>query len=272
MRSILRSASSAASMLLAVTLILAATTAWAEEDSLAQDSQNPIANLISVPLQNNFNFGVGLEDDLQYVLNIQPVIPISLSGKLLLINRLILPVMYQPELAPGVGQEWGLGNLTYQAYLSPKSEGSSITWGVGPVLMFPTNTDDIFGSDKWAIGPGAVLVWLKNRWVIGGVINNIWDYAGPSSATDVNFMTAQYFVNYNFPAGFYFTSAPIITANWEADSGDRLTLPIGGGFGKVFRFGKLPVNMSLQGYRNVVHPDNGAEWQMRFQAQFLFPK
>ena len=85
-------------------------------------------------------------------------------------------------------------------------------------------------------------------------------------------MTAQYFLNYNFPAGFYVTSSPIITADWEADSGDPWTLPIGGGFGKVIRFGKLPINMSLQGYWNAVHPDNGAGWQMRFQAQFLFPK
>jgi hypothetical protein len=248
------------------------TLAQQDDTELAKQTQNPVANLISVPLQSNFNFGVGPEDDLQYVLNIQPVIPIDLGEKLLLINRPILPVIYQPELAPGVGQKWGLGNLTYQAYLSPKSEGSSVTWGVGSVLVFPTNTDDIFGSDKWAAGPGAVVVWLKDRWVIGGLINNVWDYAGSSSAPDVNFMTAQYFLNYNFPAGFYFTSAPIITADWEADSGNQWTVPIGGGFGKVFRFGKLPVNMSLQGYWNAVHPDNGAEWQMRFQAQFLFPK
>jgi hypothetical protein len=241
-------------------VVFAAGPVLAQQDDteLAKQTQNPIANLISVPLQSNFNFGVGPEDDLQYVLNIQPVIPIGMGEKLLLINRAILPVMYQPELAPGVGQEWGLGNLTYQGYFSPKSEGSSITWGVGPVLTLPTNTDDAFGSDKWAAGPGAVVVWMKERWVIGGLINNVWDYAGPSSAS--------------FPAGFYFTSSPIITADWEADSGDTWTLPLGGGFGKVFRFGKLPINMSLQGYWNAEHPDNGAEWQMRFQAQFLFPK
>jgi hypothetical protein len=252
----------------------AAGSALAQQDDteLAKQTQNPIANLISVPLQNNFNFGVGPGDDLQYVLNIQPVIPVSLGEKLMLINRAILPVMYQPELGPGVGQEWGLGRLTYQGYFSPKNEGSSITWGVGPVLGFPTTTDDIFGSDKWTAGPGAVIVWMKDRWVIGGLINNVWDYAGPSSTSDVNLMNAQYFLNYNFPAGFYFTSAPFITANWEADSGDTWTLPVGGGFGKVFRFGKLPINMSLQGYWNAVHSDDGAEWQMRFQAQFLFPK
>jgi hypothetical protein len=127
-----------------------------DDDKLAKQTQNPIANLISVPLQNNFNFGVGPEDDLQYVLNIQPVVPVDLGEKFLLINRAILPVMYQPELAPGVGQDWGLGNLTYQGYFSPKSEGSSITWGVGPVLTFPTNTDDVFGSDKWAAGHGTL--------------------------------------------------------------------------------------------------------------------
>ena len=174
------------------------TMARADATDLAKQTQNPIANLISVPLQNNFNFGVGPGDDLQYVLNIQPVIPVGLGENLLLINRAILPVMYQPELAPGVGQQWGLGKLTYQGYFSPMSEGSSITRGVGPVLAFPTNTDDVLGSDKWGAGPGAVIVWTKDRWVIGGLINNIWDYAGPSSAPDVNFMTAQYFLSYNF--------------------------------------------------------------------------
>ena len=240
-----------------------------EASALAKATQNPVADLISLPLQSNFNTGVGGKDDLQYVLNVQPVIPTGISEDWNLINRLILPVMYQPEITPGVGKEWGLGNSVYQGFISPK-EAKSVVWGVGPVVQIPTSTDDqLFGLGEWGLGPTLVALVMPGPWVIGSTIYNVWSV----ESSDVNLFLWQYFINYNFPNGAYLTSAPIITANWEADSDQRWTVPFGIGAGKVFKIGKQPINSSLQAYYNVEKPDlTGADWQIRLQFQLLFPK
>jgi hypothetical protein len=238
---------------------------------LVKQAQNPIANLISLPLQNNLNFGVGPGDDVQYVLNIQPVIPVAIGESWNLINRTIVPVVYQPSLGPGIGSEFGLGDVQYQGYFSPSKAGP-LTWGVGAVMQFPTATDDVLGTGKWSAGPGFVALRSDGPWVYGGLINNIWSFAGDDDRADVNQMLIQPFVNYNFEHGWYLMTAPIITANWEASSDDRWTVPLGGGIGKLLKFGNQPVNISLQAYGYVERPAGGPEWGLRFQVQFLFPK
>ena len=234
---------------------------------LAKQTQNPIANLVSVPFQNNFNTGVGLHDDLQWIMNVQPVIPTPLNEEWNLINRFILPVIDQPEMIPGTGREFGLGDLQYQGFLSPLDSGD-LTWGIGPVIQFPTATSSLLGAQEWGLGPGFVALTMPGNWVIGGLVNNVWSLG----SDDVNLGLFQYFVNYNFDGGWYLTSAPINTINWNGGSGDKWTVPLGLGVGKVHNFGTQPVNISAQAYYNVVHPDAGADWQFRFQVQFLFPK
>ena len=241
------------------------------EGDLAKKTQNPISSLISIPFQNNFNFGVGPNDDLQYFLNIQPVIPVRISENWNLINRLIVPILYQPELAPGVGDEFGLSDIQYQGFFSPANPGK-IIWGVGPVIQIPSATDDVLGTEKWSAGPAFVALTIAGPWVIGGLVNNIWSFAGEDKRDDVNQMLIQPFVNYNFSKGWYLTSSPVVTANWEADTDNTWTIPLGGGAGKVFKLGSQPINASVQSYYNVEHPFEAAEWQLRVQIQFLFPK
>jgi len=243
----------------------------ASQSELAKQAQNPIANLISLPFQNNTNFGIGPDDETQNILNIQPVWPFSLNDQWNLITRTILPVISQPDvLTGGEGRINGLGDTTFTAFFSPKDSGKLI-WGAGPVLLFPTATDDTLGSDKWGAGPSAVLLTMPGQWVIGSLFSNIWSFAG-SGDQDVNLFTWQYFVNYNLPRGWYLTSAPIITANWEANSDNRWTIPFGGGVGKIFKIGKQPMNGQVSAYYNAEKPDSGADWQLRVQLQFLFPK
>ncbi|MFC1827806.1 neuromedin U [Thermodesulfobacteriota bacterium] len=238
---------------------------------LAKATQNPIADLISLPFQNNTNFGIGPDDETQNILNIQPVWPVSLNEKWNLITRTILPVVSQPgALTNGEGRVNGLGDTTFTGFFAPKAPGH-ITWGVGPVFLIPTATDDALGSDKWGAGVSFVVLALPGKWVVGSLFSNVWSFAG-SGDQDVNLFTWQYFINYNLKDGWYLTSAPIITANWEAASGEKWTVPFGGGFGKVFRIGKLPVNGSAQAYYNVEKPTYGADWTLRLQLQFLFPK
>lgn len=263
--------------LLAVALLCGAATAVAQEapggdadaEALAKQAQNPVANLISVPFQNNMTFGVGPDDRVRNTLNIQPVLPFELNDDWNLITRTILPVVSAP--APGMDRTNGIGDLSFTAFVSPKNSGDW-TWGVGPVLVFPTATDDVLGADRYSAGPSFVALTTPGPWVIGALVSNIWDYAGDSDGADVNFFTFQYFVNYNFPSGWYLTSAPINTANWEAESGQRWTIPVGGGAGKLVKFGKLPVNINSQLFYYVESPRGAGDWEWRFQAQMLFPR
>ena len=256
-----------------VSLLMCNSAMAAEQNSqdLAKASQNPIANLISLPIQNNTNFGIGQDDETQNILNIQPVWPVSLNENWNLITRTILPVVSQPGvLTGGEGRVNGLGDTTFTGFFSPKDSGD-ITWGVGPVFLIPTATDDALGSDKWGAGPALVVLTMPGKWVIGSLFSNVWSFAG-SGDQDVNLFTWQYFINYNLAGGWYLTSAPIITANWEAASGEKWTVPFGAGFGKIFKIGKQSINGSAQAYYNVDKPTSGADWTLRLQLQFLFPK
>jgi hypothetical protein len=188
-----------------------------------------------------------------------------------LINRFILPVIYQEERKEGEGSEFGLGDFTYQAFLSPAKLGK-IIWGTGPAFIFPTNTDDRLGVDKWSAGPAAVTLAKPGHWLVGALVQNVWSYAGDSGVSDVNFFSFQYFINYNFKSGWYFSSTPTITADWEADSDDRWTVPIGGGVGRLVKLGKQPVDLKLQGFYNVEKPKGTADRSLQLQVKFLFPK
>lgn len=243
-----------------------------EKEELAKKTQNPISDLISLPFQNNFNYNVGPNDETQYVLNIQPVVPFDLGDRFNLITRTIAPVIYQPRMGPGMGSEFGLGDINITAWLSPKgTEG--IVWGVGPILSMPTATDDILGSEKWSAGPSFVALKMEGPWVYGALVNNIWSFSGEDDRSDVNQMLLQPFVNYNIEDGWYVASSPIITADWKRNSDDTWTIPIGGGVGKIVMFGgKMPVNFQMQAFKNIVRPHHGPDWTFRFQVQLLFPK
>jgi hypothetical protein len=242
-----------------------------ERKELAKRAQNPLADLISVPFQNNTNFGVGPLDRTQNVLNFQPVIPVSIRKDWLLDIRTILPVIYQPEPPQGGGGTFGLGDINPQFYFVPKTD-SHITWGVGPTFVFPTATDSVLGQGKWSIGPAAVIVVTTEHLVFGAVANNVWSVAGDGNRANVSQLTFQYFINYNLDKGWYLVSSPILTANWEASGGNQWTVPFGGGFGRIFAIGKQPVNASLQAFWNVAKPNGGPDWSLRAQLQFLFPR
>jgi len=245
-----------------------------ETEELARSAQNPMAKMISFPIQNNTNFRFGPLEKTQNVTNIQPVIPFNLGEDWLLISRTIAPFIYQPELIEGQGSEFGLGDISQALFIGPSNPGSFI-WGAGPIFLLPTATDKRLGAGKWGAGPACVGLTMRGPWVFGALAQNIWSFAdsGDRKRDDVNQFLLQYFINYNMADGWYLNSAPIITANWKAESDNRWTVPFGAGVGKVFRIGKLPVNASIQAYYNVVKPDIlGPDWTLRFQIQFLFPK
>ena len=240
-----------------------------EKDDLASKIQNPIASLISVPFQNNADFNIGPYDRTRNTLNIQPVVPFSLTENLNLISRTIIPIITQP-----VGEndsETGLGDVNLSLFLTP-AKPSKIIYGYGLALGLPTATESFLGTEKWTAGPSFVILVQPEGWTVGGLLQNTWSYAGKEDRAEVNFFYSQVFVTKNLPKGWYVNTAPIITANWESDSGNQWTVPLGAGFGKLFRLGKLPINAQTGYYFNVVHPDGGPESQFRFQIVLLFPK
>lgn len=240
-------------------------------DDLAKAAQNPVADLISLPFQNNTNYKLGANQRTQNILNIQPVWPIGLNDDWNLITRTIVPVMSQP-----IGRDDrknGIGDTTFTGFFSPKESGN-LTWGVGPMALIPTSSDDVLGGDDWGLGLSVVALTMPGNWVVGSLFSNLWTDKDESGARGVNLFTWQYFINYNIPdsGGLYLLTAPIITANWEADSDNRWTVPIGGGIGKIFKIGEQPVNGQISAYYNIEAPENGADWQLRAQLQLLFPK
>ena len=263
----------AALALLAGIVIAAPARAELTAEELAKLAQNPVGNLISVPFQNNTNLNFGPEKGTQDILNIQPVIPISVDSEWNIITRTIIPVIWNPSLGPGDPATNGVGDIQFNAFLSPAVPGQWI-WGAGVITQIPANSNEELGNKNWGLGPTFVVLHLEkgDPWVYGVLANNLWSLTDNKQGGSYNNGLIQPFVNYNFPEGFYFTSAPILTVNWKAASGQQWTVPLGGGVGKIFHLGKLPVNTQLSAYYNVAKPDFGANWQIRAQVQFMFPK
>ena len=193
-------------------------------EALQKATQNPVASLISVPVQNNNNFGVEPGYRNQDVLNLQPVIPIGISKDWNLIIRWIAPIVYQPlPNQPGTPEtgQYGLGDMVPSFFLSPRKPGKLI-WGIGPVFQLPTATSTYLGQGKVGLGPTAVALMQPGHWTLGVLVNNVWSVAGSGSRPAVNQFLLQYFINYNLKKGWYITWQPTLTANWEAPSGSRM--------------------------------------------------
>jgi hypothetical protein len=239
------------------------------QTDLAEKTQNPIANLISLPFQNNTGYNSGPRERTQNVMNIQPVIPLNINDDWNLITRTIFPIVSEPSSVPGQSRINGTGDTTFSAFLSPKKPAfGKLIWGAGPIFNIPTASNDRLGADLWGMGVSAVGLVIQGPIVAGAVVSNTWSLEGE----DFSRFLLQYFVNYNLANGWYIVSSPILTADWKADD-DAWTIPVGGGFGKVTKFENLPpINLSAQAFYHAEKTKFGADWSTRFQIQFLFPR
>ena len=238
---------------------------------LVQKVRNPLANQVSIQFQPNFNFGVGPNRDTEYVFNIQPNIPIALPGAWTIITRTIMPLVNEPGSESGQGYTFGIGDIQPTLFLTPPSSETFI-WGFGPVLQFPSASATSLGTGKWEIGPTVAAIFNRGPWQFGAQINNLWSFAGDASRDAVNQMFLQPQVNYTLPDAWYLTCGPQITADWRASAGDRWTVPVGGGFGKVFSFGPRALSVQAEGYYNAVHPSGGPTWSAILTVQLAFPR
>jgi hypothetical protein len=248
--------------------------AWASEseEQLARQLSNPVASLISVPLQLNYNRNIGpLDDGEQWLLNVQPVIPISINEKWNLISRTIVPVVYQNDLFPGAGSQTGLGDTVQSLFFSPVAPTSGgWIWGVGPVFLLPTGTDDLLTTDKWGAGPTGVVLRQQGQWTIGLLANHIWSFAGDSDRQDVNATFLQPFVSFTTPTAWTYSLQTESTYDWE---GSGWQIPLRVNASKVTRVGNQLVSYGGGVSYWLESSDRGPEgFGLRLTLTLLYPR
>jgi hypothetical protein len=263
----------------------AAPTAAPSGQDLAKQLANPVASLISVPIQTNYDFGVGAGNDgFRFTANIQPVIPISLTPKLNLITRNILPIIHQSDVYvpldeadggesgvyPGQGEQSGLGDLTSSFFFSPKAPVKGFILGAGPIVLWPTATNKFLGTGKWAMGPTALVLKQTGPWTAGLLYNQVFSFAGQASRSNVNSAFFQPFLTYTFKNT---TSIGLnLESTYDFAGSNGWTVPVNVTAGKIFKLGKQLTNFTVGVKAYAAGPSGAPEWGLRFATTFLFPK
>jgi hypothetical protein len=239
---------------------------------LAKKLANPIASLISVPFQGNWDRRVGpVEGGSRFTVNIQPVIPVSINDNWNLISRTILPVIDQQDIFPGSGSQTGLGDTTQSLFFSPKEPTKGgITWGLGPALLIPTATDDLLGGEKWGAGPTAVVLKQEGHWTVGSLLNQIWSFAGSDNRQDINQTFVQPFVSYTTPTAWTFTFTS--ESSYDREN-SQWTVPLDLLAAKVFKVGHQTYQVQAGPRYFADTPASGPHnWGFRVSFVLLFPK
>jgi hypothetical protein len=258
----------------AITIPLAAQDAATDDQKaqaaeLAKKLANPVASLISVPIQNNWDFGIGPANAMRYTANIQPVIPFSLNTNWNLITRTILPVIYAESPVVGGSSKSGLGDTVESLFFSPKAPTSGgWIWGAGPALLFPTATDSALGTGKWGAGPTGILLKQDGGWTYGVLANHLWDYAGWGSS-QVNATFLQPFVSYRTKTYTTFGLNTESTYDW---ANSQWTVPLNATVSQLLKIGGKPVQFTLGARYYADKPNGGPDWGLRFAVTFLFSK
>ena len=234
---------------------------------MAKKLQNPVANLISVPIQNNWDFGIGPEDAMRYLVNVQPVIPFSLKQDWNLITRTILPFIHMESPVPDGDDSGGIGDILQSFFFSPKDPVGGWIVGGGPVFLYPSASDDALGAEKWGAGPTAVLLKQEKGWTYGLLTNR--SFAGSDSRQDVSATFLQPFLSYTTKTYTKFGVNTESTYDWE---NSQWTVPINAQASQSLKLGSQPVQFTLGARYYAEKPEGGPDWGLRFVVTFLFPK
>jgi len=245
-------------------------SAGGDSADLAQDLTNPLADLITLPIQANFDDGFGpLGDGWKLQTNIQPVIPFQLNEHWNLITRTIIPVIHQEDLFPGSGSQFGLGDTNMSLFFSPTPSEDGFMWGAGPVMLFPTATDSLLGADKWSAGPSLVMLRMQGPWTYGVLANHVWSFAG-SGDRSINNTFVQPFVSYTTEDAWTFSLQSETNYDWNAD---QVTIPVNFSVSKLVVIGKLPVSLQAGlGYWAESATNGPDGMRFRLQVNIVLPK
>jgi hypothetical protein len=244
--------------------------AAAGDAELAKKLSNPISDLVSVPFQFNWEQNVGPDKQTRFVLNVQPVMPFSLTPKVNLIARVIVPFVSQPPLFAGGTAASGVSDILTSFFFSPNT-GSTLTWGAGPVVSLPSTTEPTLGTEKWSAGPTIVVLKQAGPWTIGALWNELWSFSGNPSREDVNQMFLQPFLAYTTKKALTITLQSESVGNFEADTG-QWTVPVNLLFSKVATFGTFPASYQVGVGGYTIHPDGGPSWKVRGAIVLLLPR
>lgn len=256
----------------AMAATLAASARAEADEQLARQLSNPVAALISVPIQFNHDRDIGpAREGTRTLINIQPVVPFSLNADWNIISRTIVPLVRQENIFPGAGSQSGLGDIVQSVFFSPKAPtAGGLIWGVGPVLLLPTGTNDLLTTDKWGAGPTGVVIRQQGRWTVGALANHIWSFAGDSKRNDVNATFLQPFVTYTTATATTFSLNSESTYDWN---GRQWTVPISTGVSQMLRLGDQLVQVGAIARYWADGPQQAPHgWGLRLNFTLLFPR
>jgi hypothetical protein len=242
-----------------------------DRTEIAKEARNPLPDFVILPIQNNTNLDFGPNRGVQDGLNIQPLFSFRLTPDLNVVTRTVIPLIFNPPVGRLHATE-GLGDIQFTPFISP-SASRYWTWGIGPIVQIPTHSHPTLGNDNLGLGPSIAAFHASkdDPWVLGFLAFSVWSVGTSPQARSYAAGSLQPLISYHLEHGFYFTSAPIIKIDWEAQLGRQVLLPVGGGVGTVVHLGKVPLNVEVGAYYNVLRRDFDADWQLRFQVQLIFP-
>ncbi|WP_052444594.1 hypothetical protein [Flammeovirga sp. OC4] len=257
-------------LLLPIILISFIHVAFAQKDELAAKLQNPLANIVALPIQHNVGIGSPAYEGSTYSMSLQPIIA-NEHKHFNLVHRGVFAVSYLPPTAE-TQSVVGVSDLNYSFFLSPKKV-TKLAWGVGPSIDMPTASNEMLGTGKWGAGAAFVMVYQTPNWTFDMVVRQTFSFGGDAQRNDVHSFVCQALAAYGLGNGWVINTFPTITANWNAEAGQKWTVPLGGGFNKlVFIGGKIPMNIGAQYYHNVVRPDNAAKGEFRLITTIVLRK
>ena len=250
--------------------VAANVVAQSSQDELAAKLQNPLARIVAMPVQHNIGIGTPGLDGSSYTMLFQPIVAKAYDN-FSIIHRGVFGLSYLPASTSSSGNTYGVTDLNYSFYYSPKNE-SKLSWGIGPSIDMPTASSEMLGNGKWNVGASIVMVYQSPKWTFDMVFRQTTSVAGDSERDDVNLFVGQTLIARSLGKGWVVNTFPTFKANWSAPKGQKWTVPVGGGLNKLVFLGKLPVNLGVQYYSNVVRPDYAPKSELRFITTFVFAK
>jgi hypothetical protein len=238
-----------------------------DDDSIVQKLQNPVANLISVPIQSNWDFGIGQTDAMRYTVNVQPVIPFKLTDEWTLITRTIIPFIHAEATVQDGLNLSGLGDIQQSFFFARPPTANGIIWGVGPIFAYPTASDDRLGSEKFGLGPAGLLLQQKKPWTYGIQVNQVWSVAGNSNRQEISAMLLNPFLSYATPTKTTFSFSSDASYDWIDN---QWTVPIQAGVSQLVKIGQQPMSFGITGRYYAKASSGSADWALRFTMTFIF--